>query len=181
VLDGEKQFVAEVGAEKVSEKEQNMFGTRLYRAYPSNLTDAQWSILEPLIPAISPDAVFYVHERRDIVDAILYVLGSGCPWRARPHDLPAWHTAYHYFRKWQREGVWDQVLAALRMKVRLQQGREAEPSAGIIDSQSIKTSAVRGTQKGYDMGEKNLGTQAARPGRYARPSAGRESDRSRGL
>jgi putative transposase len=158
-----------------------MFRTRLYHAYPSTLTDAQWEILEPLIPAISSDAAFYVHERREIVDAILYVLRSGCPWRALPHDLPDWHTTYHYFRTWQREGVWDQVLATLRMQVRQKEGRETEPSAAIIDSQSMKTSAVRGPQKGFDMGKKNLGTQTPRVSGHARKFAGGESDRSRGL
>ena len=81
-----------------------------------------------------------------------------------PHDLPAWSTVYSYFRRWRLEGVWDRVLAALRMQMRTRQGRNAEPSAAIIDSQSIKTSAVRGPEKGYDTGKKNLGTQTARPG-----------------
>jgi transposase len=142
-----------------------MFRTRLYHDYPSNLTDAQWEILEPLIPPISPHAAFYRHERRAIVDGILYVLRSGCPWRALPHDFPAWQTVHHYFRMWRREGVWDQVLAALRMQVRVKQGRSPEPSAAVIDSQSIKTSAVRGPQKGYDMGKKSVGSQATRVGR----------------
>lgn len=163
--------MAEEGTWIVQEKEQvSRFRTRLYQAYPSNLTDAQWAVLEPLIPAIKPDAAFYVHARRAIVDAILYVLRSGCPWRALPHDFPAWQTVYHYFRQWQREGVWDRVLVSLRMQVRQKQGREAEPRAAISDSQSIKTSAVRGPQKGFDMGKKNRRTQATRAGRYARPS-----------
>jgi transposase len=158
-----------------------MFGKRLNHAYSSNLTDAQWAVLEPLIPAIKSDATFYVHERRALVDAMLYVLRSGCAWRALPHDFPAWQTVYHYFRKWQRDGVWDQVLATLRMQLRHKQGREAEPSAAIIDSQSIKTSAVRGPQKGFDMGKKNLRAQAARSGGYARPFVGGEGDRSRSV
>ena len=95
---------------------------------------------------------------------ILYVLRSGCPWRHVPHDLPAWSTVYSYFRRWRLEGVWDRVLAALRMQMRTRQGRHAEPSAAIIDSQSIKTSAVRGTDQGLRYGEKNLGTQTARLG-----------------
>lgn len=142
-----------------------MFKTRLYRAYPSNLTDEQWNLLEPFIPAIKPDAVFSLHERRTIVDAILYVLRSGCPWRSLPHDFPAWQTVYHYFRLWRQQGVWDQVLDALRGQMRTKQGRDPEPSAAVIDSQSIKTSAVRGPDKGYDAGKKNLGTQTPRPRR----------------
>ncbi|MFL5660637.1 MAG: IS5 family transposase [Ktedonobacteraceae bacterium] len=126
-------------------------------AYPSDLTDEQWALLEPLVPALSPEAAYQVHERREIVNAILYVLRSGCPWRMLPHEFPAWGTVYYYFRRWQREGTWDQVLRALRMQVRRKQGRDEEPSAAIIDSQSIKTSAVRGREKGYDMGKKIWG------------------------
>jgi len=100
-------------------------------------------------------------ERRELVNAMVYVLRSGCPWRLLPHEFPAWGTVYYYFRRWQREGVWEQILQALRMQVRQQEGRNAQPSAAIIDSQSIKTSAVRGPQKGYDAGKKNLGAQAA--------------------
>lgn len=72
-----------------------------------------------------------------------------------PHDLPAWGTLYWYFRIWRDEGIWDQVLQALRRRVRNKQGRDEEPSAAVIDSQSIKTSAVRGPQKGFDMGKKS--------------------------
>jgi transposase len=134
------------------------------QAYPSDLTDPQWAILEPLIPPPAPDAPHLVYERREIVNAILYVLRSGCPWRMLPHDLPAWGTVYWYFRCWQHEGVWEQILHALRKQVRIQYGRDPEPSAAIIDSQSLKTSAVRGPEKGYDSGKKNLGAQASYPG-----------------
>jgi len=105
------------------------------KAYPSDLTDAEWEILEPLIPAISEEAVHVKYTRREIVNGILYVLRSGCPWRLMPHDLPAWGTVYDYFRMWQK------------------QGRDEEPSAAVIDSQSIKTSAVRGSEKGFDKGK----------------------------
>ncbi len=131
------------------------------RAYPSDVTDAQWEVLEPLIPAIPADAPHVQYERREIVNAVLYVLRSGCPWRMLPHDFPAWGTVYWYFRRWEREGVWDQVLQTLRKRVRQKQGRKEEPSAAVIDSQSIKTSAVRGPEKGYDARKKNLGTQTA--------------------
>jgi putative transposase len=134
------------------------------QAYPSDLTDEQWELLEPFVPALSSEAAYHVHERREIVNAILYVLRSGCPWRMLPHEFPAWETVYFYFRKWEREGVWDHMLRTLRMRVRRKQGREEEPSAAIIDSQSIKTSAVRGSEKGYDMGKKNVGAQAPRAG-----------------
>src|SRR5258707_15682016 len=132
------------------------------RAYPSDLTEEQWALLEPLIPQPSQDGRPVEVERREIVNAILYVLRAGCPWRYLPHEFPAWETVYYYFRRWEREGVWDHILRALRMQVRRKQGRDEEPSAAIIDSQSIKTSAVRGREKGYDMGEKNLGQETPR-------------------
>ncbi len=132
------------------------------KAYPSDLTDAEWELLEPLIPAISPEAVNVVYTRREIVNGILYVLRSGCPWRLVPHDLPAWGTLYDYFRTWRKEGIWDDVQKSLLKQVRHHAGREQGPSAAVIDSQSIKTSAVRGPDKGYDAGKKNLGSQKAR-------------------
>ena len=79
-----------------------------------------------------------------------------------PHEFPAWGTVYDYFRRWQSEGVWDTLMQTLRMAVRKKQGRDPEPSAAVIDSQSIKTSAVRGPEKGYDAGKKNLGSQTPR-------------------
>jgi transposase len=141
-----------------------MFSAPLQKAYPSDLTDAQWELLAPLIPPVSPEAAYHLHERREIVNAILYVLRSGCPWRMLPHDFPAWGTVYYYFQQWQREGIWDRVLEALRMQMRTKEGREAQPSAAVIDSQSMKTSAVRGPEKGYDAWKKNLGAQTTRSG-----------------
>lgn len=151
------------------------------KAYPSDLSDAEWKILEPLIPAVAADATNVGYERREIVNGILYVLRSGCPWRLVPHDLPAWGTVYWYFRVWRKQGLWEEILQSLRGQLRQQQGRDAQPSAAVIDSQSIKTSAVRGPDKGYDAGKKNLGAQTAGAGGYARPSAGGQGDGSQPL
>jgi putative transposase len=123
------------------------------KAYPSDLTEAEWEILEPFIPEVSEDATVPTIERREIVNGILYVLRSGCPWRLMPHDLPAWGTVYYYFRTWRIAGIWDKAMQALRKQYRQKQGRDEEPSAAVIDSQSIKTSAVRGPEKGFDMGK----------------------------
>jgi putative transposase len=90
--------------------------------------------LEPLIPQPSLDGRPAELARREIVNAILYVLRSGCAWRRLSHDLPAWGTVYYYFRRWRTEGVWEQILGALRLEVRAQQGRHAEPSAAIMDT-----------------------------------------------
>ncbi len=135
------------------------------RTYPSDLRDDEWEILEPLIPKPNPEGRPAIYERREIVNAILYVLRSGCPWRLLPHDLPAWETVYWYFRRWEREGIWKQVWETLHRQIRVQAGRDPDPSVGILDSQSVKTGPVRGSQKGYDTAKKNLGTQAAFPGR----------------
>ncbi len=135
------------------------------QAYPSDLTDGQWKLLEPLVPQPSQEGRRPFVEQREIMNAILYVLRSGCPWRLLPHEFPKWQTVYYYFRRWQREGVWETILHTLRKAVRQKQGREPEPSAAVIDSQSIKTSAVRGPEKGFDMGKKNLGPQTQPVGR----------------
>jgi len=127
------------------------------KAYPSDLTDAEWKILEPLIPPIAEDATNVLYERREIVNGILYILRSGCPWRLLPNDLPAWGTVYSYLRTWRMAGIWDKALEALRKQMRQKQGRDEEPSAAVVDSQSIKTSAVRGEAKGFDMGKKIWG------------------------
>jgi putative transposase len=127
------------------------------RAYPSDLTDAEWEILETFIPEVSEDATVPTISRREIVNGILYVLRSGCPWRLMPHDLPAWGTVYYYFRTWRIAGIWDKAMQALRKQMRQKQGRDEEPSAAVIDSQSIKTSAVRGPEKGFDMGKQIWG------------------------
>jgi len=132
------------------------------KVYPSDLTDAQWKLLQPLIPLPSPEGRRPTVERRAIVNAILYVLRSGCSWRMLPRDYPRWGMVYYYFRRWQDEGIWDQVLETLHMQVRVKQGRDAQPSAAIIDSQSVRVSPIRGPEKGYDVGEKNLGAQTTR-------------------
>lgn len=130
------------------------------KRYPTDLTDAQWELLAPLIPESSPNATQPTIPRREIVNGVLYVLRTGCAWRQMPHDLPNGKTVYHYFRQWKLKGVWEQAMTTLRRQTRRELNREEEPSAAIIDSQSIKTSAVRGSERGFDAGKKNLGPQA---------------------
>lgn len=113
------------------------------RAYPTDLTDAQWAILEPLVPIAKPGGRPPRHDRRELVNAMLYVLRSGEAWRLLPHDFPPWQTVYHYFRLWRLDGTWERIHTTLREQARLRQGRAPQPSGAILDSQSAKT-----TEKG---------------------------------
>ncbi len=102
--------------------------------YPSDLTDAQWRLLAPLVPPPKPGGRPRSVDMREVVDAVLYVVRNGVTWRALPHDFPPWRTVYHYFRAWRLDGTWEQVHDALRDAVRRADGREVSPSAAIIDS-----------------------------------------------
>lgn len=114
------------------------------RAYPTDLDDSEWALLEPLIPAAKTGGR-PARDRREILDAISYVVRTGCAWRLLPHDFPPWQTVYHYYRLWRLDGTWEQIHDTLRQQVRQHQGRDAEPSGGIIDSQSVKTTEKGGS------------------------------------
>ena len=107
--------------------------------YPSDLTDAQWARVRRLIPAPKPGGRPAKYDRREIVNALLYIARTGCQWRALPHDLPPWTIVYWYFRCWKKDGTLDRLMAELRGELRQAEGRQRQPSAGVIDSQSVKT------------------------------------------
>jgi len=112
-------------------------------SYSSDINDDQWKVIEPLIPPAKPGGRPRSVDMREILNAIFYVVRSGCAWRLIPHDLPIWSTVYDYFRQFRKTGVWQNIHDALRAQLRRRQGREESPSAAIIDSQSVKT-----TEKG---------------------------------
>ncbi|WP_329322041.1 IS5 family transposase [Streptomyces sp. NBC_01262] len=134
--------------------------------YPSDLSDARWNLIEPVLTAWRADRRGNgldigrppVHDLRRIMEAILYVDRTGIPWRYLPHDFPHWNTVYHYFGHWQQDGIFEQLNGLLRHQVREAEGRNREPSACVLDSQSVKTSAnVHRTGQGTDAGKRIVG------------------------
>lgn len=118
-----------------------MHSTR--RKYSTDLSDAEWQILEPLLPPEKPGGRHRRYPMRDIIDALQYVLRAGGAWRLLPHDFPHWRAVYEYFRCWKKDGTWLRIHDHLHEEVRQQMQRKVQPSAAIIDSQSVKT-----TEKG---------------------------------
>ena len=120
------------------------------RAYQTDLSDAEWSCIEPHVPVPRAPGRPRVHPLREILNAVFYVVRSGCAWRLLPHDFPPWKTVYHYFRTWRIDGTWEKLNAAIRERLRVRLGRDPCPSAGIVDSQSVKSTGVGGQQRGFD-------------------------------
>ena len=112
-------------------------------SYPSDLTDAQWSIIALLIPSAWPGGRHRSVDMREVFNGILYLNRTGCSWRQLPHDLPPWGTVHYYYRRFRLDGSWQRIHDKLREKVRRKVGKKPTPSAGILDSQSVKTDAPR--------------------------------------
>ena len=128
----------------------------LHQFYASDLTDAEWALLEPLLPPESPIGRPRLHSPRTMLNALFYQLRTGGSWRFLPQEWPPWQTVYSSLRRWRRDGTWERIHRLLREALRLRLGRDRQPSAGSIDSQSVTTGGVGGP-RGFDGGKKVKG------------------------
>jgi putative transposase len=125
------------------------------KRYPTDLSDEEWGLLETYLPASKWRGRPRLHSPREILNAVFYLLKSGCQWRMLPREFPPWKTVFHYFRAWRLDGTWERLNRTMRRLLREKLGRDPEPTAGIVDAQSAKSTGVGGEQRGFD-GGKNI-------------------------
>jgi putative transposase len=126
------------------------------KPYPTDLTDEQWAQLEPHLPPAHGRGAPRRADLREIMNALVYLSRTGCQWRMLPHDLPPWEKVYYYFSQWRDDGTWERLNRELRIEIRVSVGKEPEPSAAILDSQSVKATEMS-QLRGYDAGKKMKG------------------------